>query len=345
MASGADCFSRLEIACEGSYFPYRIHEAFNPSNFRLLEWKYPSAFDYRDLHGTTLILSGTLSFVKIFSDRLRSVQSVVLQVFTPMEGVSVKTARRTLAAVSKFMKDQGLQEEGWIDARAGGCTDATYQVGFRSQFELNPVPTSNSTIERSLVHFLDPKVSPFDATRVTKSLFADLEGLPPVRRPMRGKSVQGALLPQGLLALHDRRELIMAPSVYHPGLRILRRVSVKERLRMHQSPLELDAFIEQAGGNDEEARSWRLVQEISESLTPDMYVSLFRQLWLIEGGGRRIVCVASRFKGIAGGGAAEVASGAKRQRRDGKEGVTCSSEAFKGGASSSGVFNEGRRQV
>jgi hypothetical protein len=290
----------LKLHVRAAYFPGRIHEAFNPSNFRLLEWKYPSAFDYRDLHGTTLVLSGNLSFVKIFSDRLKSVQSVVLQVFTPMEGVSVKAARRTLAEVSEFMKGQGLQEEGWIDARAGGCTDATYQVGFRSQFELNPVPSSNSTIERSLVHFLDPKVSPFDATRVTKSLFVDLEVLPPVRRPMRGKSVQGALLPQGLLALRDHRELVMASSVYHPGFRILRRVSVRERLRMHQSPLELDAFIERARGDKEEARSWGLVKEISESLTPDMYVSLFRQLWLIEGGGathclRRVAVQGNRW--------------------------------------------------
>jgi hypothetical protein len=45
----------LKLHVRAAYFPGRIHEAFNPSNFRLLEWKYPSAFDYRDLHGTTPI--------------------------------------------------------------------------------------------------------------------------------------------------------------------------------------------------------------------------------------------------------------------------------------------------
>ena len=112
-----------------AYFPHRLHGGFNPRNFRLLEWREPSDFDYRDLHGTTLILSGALPFVGSYCDRLTTVQSVVLQVFTPMEGVSAKAAKRALAAVSFFMRSQDLQVKGWADAQAGGCTDAIYQVG------------------------------------------------------------------------------------------------------------------------------------------------------------------------------------------------------------------------
>ena len=101
---------------------------------------------------------------------------------------------------------------------------------------------------------------------------------------MRGASVDNALLPQGLLALRDPRALVLAPSVYHPGSRILRSLSVEERLRMHQSPLELDAFVRGEPIEGAEARSWKLVREISDSLTPDMYVSMFRQLWGFRGG-------------------------------------------------------------
>ena len=146
------------------------------------------------------------------------------------------------------------------------------------------VPSPNTIVERSLQHFLDPQVSPFDAPQVGAGTFEHLEGLPPERRPMEGVSVQGALLPQGLLALKDHRVLVLAPSIHHPGSRILRPLSINERLRMHQSPLELDAFVRGPPTEGADARSWKLVQDISESLTPDMYVSMFRQLWGFNGG-------------------------------------------------------------
>ena len=93
------------------------------------------------------------------------------------------------------------------------------------------------------------------------------------------------MLPQGLLALRDHQFLVLAPSIYHPGSRMMIRLSINEWLRIHQSLLELDAFVRGAftvGGN---TRSWKLVKEILEFLTPDMYVSIFRQLWGFSGGG------------------------------------------------------------
>ena len=98
----------LRLHVRAAYFPHRLHGGFNPSNCRLLEWKEPSDFDFRDLHGTTLIISGALPFVRRYSDRLTTVQSVVLQVFTHMEGVSAKAAKRALAEISMFMKKTGF---------------------------------------------------------------------------------------------------------------------------------------------------------------------------------------------------------------------------------------------
>ena len=113
-----------------AYFPHRLHGGFNTSNFRPLEWKEPRDFDYRDLHGTALIMSGALSFVERHIDRLTTVQAVVLHVALPMEGVSAKAAKRARSEIASFMNHQGLQMREWHDARAGGCTDACYRVGF-----------------------------------------------------------------------------------------------------------------------------------------------------------------------------------------------------------------------
>ena len=179
----------LRLSVRAAYFPHRLHGGFNPSNFRLLEWRKPRDFDYRDLHGTALIISGTLPFVRRYADRLTTVKSTVVHVFTPMEGVSTKAAKRALSQISKFMKEQDLQVESWHDARAGGCTDAFYEVGFRTQFWLEVVPSPNNVVERSLRHFLGPKVSPHEAPEVGAGSFEHLEGLPPKRRAMRGASV------------------------------------------------------------------------------------------------------------------------------------------------------------
>ena len=120
----------LRLHVWAAYFPHRLHGGFNPSNSRLLEWKESSKFGYRDLHGTTLLIPGALSFVRSYGDRLKTVQSVVLQVFTSMEGVSAKAAKRARLQISTCMKEQGLQVEGWVDSRVGGCTDVMYQVIF-----------------------------------------------------------------------------------------------------------------------------------------------------------------------------------------------------------------------
>ena len=140
----------LRMHVRAVYFPRRLHAGFDLRNYRVLEWKDPDDFEYRDLHGTTLILSGALSFVRRNCDRLTTVQSLILQVFTPMEGVSAKEAKRSRAAITAFMRSQDLQVGVWADARAGGCTDALYRVGFRSQFELDAVPTPSNAVERSL---------------------------------------------------------------------------------------------------------------------------------------------------------------------------------------------------
>ena len=101
----------LILHVRAAYFPHRLHGGVNPSNFRLLEWKEPSDFDYRGLHETTLIISGALSVVRSYCDRLKTVQSVVLQVFTPMEGVTAKAAKRARSEISTFLKEQDLQVE------------------------------------------------------------------------------------------------------------------------------------------------------------------------------------------------------------------------------------------
>ena len=134
--------------------------------------------------------------LKRYIDRLKTVQSVVLHVSSRMEGVSAKAAKRARSEVTSFLKLQGLQVQDWHDARAGGCTDACYKVGFRAEFGLDPVPSPDNIVERSLRHFLDPKVSPFDAPQVGPGTFEHLEGLSLERRPMRGASIQDALLPQ-----------------------------------------------------------------------------------------------------------------------------------------------------
>lgn len=100
--------------------------------------------------------------------------------------------------------------------------------------------------------------------------------VPPVENPARGVIWHDRILrPEGLYPSHQPDVEVYCPSYRLRDCWVIRRLTIAEKLRLYQMPLSMDDVLSTC------FPSGRL--PFADSPSPEVYTSLFRQLWGDDG--------------------------------------------------------------
>ena len=88
-----------------------------------------------------------------------------------------------------------------------------------------------------------------------------------------------ALLPQGLFSCQYPQARVYCKSAFHPGSFAKRSLTTEELLRLYQLPLDMDKSIVEI------VVRWKNGVPFEDTPPPEMYASIFRQLWSEDMGG------------------------------------------------------------
>ena len=112
---------------------------------------------------------------------------------------------------------------------------------------LTVVPLEQASVVRDLGHYLSPTAGNYGDPVTPAVVVPSRAEAPPAWRPL---IYEGALLPQGLFDSRHPLKEVWCPTVYHKDAFVCRRLSLGERLRLHQVPEGLDDAIRAAGYMD-----------------------------------------------------------------------------------------------
>jgi hypothetical protein len=159
------------------------------------------------------------------------------------------------------------------DSDNGGATDACHTIGFGADLCSSILPSSSMGLPRTLRHFLEGGATGSfpDSVRVVRS------SVPVVFDPPRKVLWHSdTVLGEGLFPCSRPRSLVLCPSHFIPRHWIRRMLTLPELFRLYQLPLELDTGLRTLSPD-----TWL---PFKDSPPPDLYVSIFRQMWSVEGG-------------------------------------------------------------
>ena len=309
----------LGLHVEGAYFPPKLHRYFNGK----LALRPTSAFDFMNHGDAVVTLAGSTDFLRRVWPRLHCSSSLIVELKVPLRGASLREGKSARQRGCALFGELGLRTVVWKDEQCGGATDARFVLGFGHGIASGAVPSAPLTLSRALRHYLSPtarqrgdKVLPLPENQV-------MDALPPQRRPLLH---DGALLPQGLFSSRSPDSLVICPSVYHGGRRVARRLSLGEKLRLHQLPLRMDAVLLEAFEGGHRGRSSNPLP-FEDSPPPEWYAHIFRWMGELEYGGGfdgKIVPVERQGGRDTGGDGME--TGGKGNNGEGADGPSPASE-------------------
>ena len=273
----------LDLPLRGAYFPPALHDLFKPSNPQLT-WSVPGAFNYirQRRVGGAFLISGSPGFVRQFLGDIRRWDRVVVHVGSRVAGYSARQEKAARNEGVALINELGLDLTSWKDSVLGGVTTGTYCFGFGQWEGRAALPQANPSVERRIGHYLDPMADTRGVETVPLEEALRLEERPSSASPVRATLESGTqcLLPQGLLPLRSPQDLVLCPSAFHPGRRVVRKLTLKEHLRIHQQPVDHDAAL---------LARYEKVGDLpfSGCPPPGMWMDILRQLWSRRGGGLR----------------------------------------------------------
>jgi hypothetical protein len=261
----------LDFTLLGAYFPAKFHCYFKPRR-EITSWLTPSDVQHSYFpEGAGLLVLGSPAFINgilLAAGRLRRVFALVL---LRLCGLTVRGLRKDWAAAKDVLHWHGLTVVLFLDSIIGGAADAHYMFGFSEDLGSNVLPNLVMGLPRTLCHFMDGGTSGFfpPKSRVLRStvpLLAD-----PPRKVLRHLDV---VLGEGLFPSSRPLSEVFFPSHFFPRHWVRHPLSLVEMLRLHQLPLSMDPLLRDLSPANG--------LPFADSPSPDLFVSLFWQLWGAE---------------------------------------------------------------
>ena len=223
--------------------------------------------------GVCLLLSGSVGFLERILVVLAHGQRLIISVDMPRRGVARKTHREDRSKAQTLLLSHGLRSVFFFDSDNGGATDACHVFGFGDNLGSNTLPVSDRGLARTVRHFLDGGTEGrfLDSQRVLKSTIP--ESPSPPRRVLWHNDV---VMSAGLFPCLSPGSRVYCPLHFFPTSWIARPLSTIELLRLYQLPLSFDGFL---GGLDPAGGL-----PFEDSPAPDLFTSIFCQLWGVIGG-------------------------------------------------------------
>ena len=259
----------LDLPIVAAFFPARFHRYFKPRN-DFMTWNATSLFTAALIPtGVCLLLSGSVGFLERTLAVLVHGQQVIISVDMPRRGV-----REDRAKAQTLLLSHGLRSVFFLDSDNGGATDACHVFGFGDDLGSSILPVSDRGLARTVRHFLDGGTEGrfLASQRVLKSTIP--ESLSPPRRVLWHDDV---VMSVGLFPYLSPGSRVYCPSHFFPTSWIAHPLSTIELLRLYQLPLSFDGFL---GGLDPAEGL-----PFEDAPAPDLFTSIFRQLWGVIGGG------------------------------------------------------------
>ncbi len=258
----------LDSPLLGAYFPAKLHWYFKPRQ-EITSWFTPSDVQHSSFpEVAALLVSGPPAFIDGVLSRSGRQLRVVVSALLKLHGSAVRGLRKDRAAAKDVMRCHGLTVISFLDAEIGGATDACFVIKFGADLGSSTLPRPVAGLPRTLRHFVNggtPGSFPPDS-RVLQSSLPLLDN-PPCKVLWHMDAVCG----EGLFPRSRPLSLVYCPSHFFPWHWIRRPLALSELLWLHQLPLALDLLF------------WDLtpsgILPFKDSPPPDLFVSIFRQLW------------------------------------------------------------------
>ena len=197
-------------------------------------------------------------------------ERIIVSVEFPRRGASrpaIQRAREGQALLDSF----GFRSMVVADSAVGGVTDGRHLLGFGHNLGSSVTPTIELGLPFVLRHFLDGGIEG-DFRSVLKA------GLPLLVAPSWTVLLHnGIARAEGLLPCRTPDIMVYAPSYKLRERWVTRRLTTLEQLRLRQILLSMDPLLSglSSGGTF----------PFEDSLSPEVFTSLFRQLWGTAVGG------------------------------------------------------------
>ena len=257
----------------GAYFPPRFHRYFKPTGC-VTSWSTPSELNSSSLAaGVGLLVSGSKRFINGIMGTVGSTHRIIASVETSLRGATLRGLRKSRASAKELLARLGMQPVSLLDSDYGRATDACHVIGFGRDLASDGVPTVSKSLPLTLRHFLDGGAKGvFLRTSRVPRLTVPVIDDPPRSVLWHLDTVRG----EGLFPCTRPRSLVYCPSHFFPGQWLRRLLTLQELLRLYRLPLSLDPLLRDL---DPERGL-----PFEDAPAPDVFVSIFRQLWGVGGG-------------------------------------------------------------
>ena len=263
----------LGLPLVGAYFPPRFHRYFKPKG-GVTSWFTPSELTSTRLPaGVGLLVSGSARFVDGIMGTVGPTRRIIALVEISLRGATLRVLRKSRASAKKLLTRHGMQPVSFLDSENGGATGACHVLGFGRDLGSDGLPPALTGLPLTLRHFLDggAKGAFPQTSRVPRSSVSVVDD-PPRSVLWHLDTVRG----EGLFPCTRPRSLVYCPSHFFPGQWIRRSLTLPELLRLYRLPLTLDPLLRDL---DPERGL-----PFEDAPAPDVFVSIFRQLWGVCGG-------------------------------------------------------------
>ncbi len=198
-------------------------------------------------------------------DILKTRRRVIVLVEIGRRGASRPMIQRAAQEGQALLASFQLHSLIISDSAVGGVTDGPHLLGFRDDLGSSVTPMIELGLPLVLSHFLDGGVTgPFPTVLKTS--------LPPLDTPACTVLMHnGIVQAEGLLPCLAPDTLVYAPSYKLCEQWATRQLTVLEQLRLCQLPLSMDPLM----SGLRPSRTF----PFEDSLSPEVFTSVFRQLW------------------------------------------------------------------
>ena len=262
----------LNLPLVAAYFPVSLHKYFNLPKNGVTEWH--CCRDFRALYQDSTIiymLSGPSDFLRQMLDILghrkggTSRLRVIVSLEFPRRGASRPMITRAAKEGQSLFDSFDLRSLIVSDAGVGGATDGRHLLGFGQDLGSNVTPVVEPGLCLVLRHFLDGGVE-------GSFPVVPHATLPLLDTPARAVLLHdGIVRPEGLFPCRSPDIMVYAPSYKLRRRWVIRRLTVSEHLRLRQLPLSMDPLLS--------GLSARNTLPFEDALSPEVFTSVFRQLW------------------------------------------------------------------
>jgi hypothetical protein len=257
-----------------AYFPARFQGCFKGSKDCVINWTSILSFHgpSQGHHDSIFVVSGNSSFLQRILPTFRTSGRLIVTVDFERGAASRPALKRATADGHAVLLEHGLRPLVISDAATGGATDAQFVIGLGSDLSSLSMPVVEIGLQRTIRHIIDGGVEGRFPSVLREAI--PLASDNPPRAVLWHNEILRA---EGLYPCRIPNAKVYCPSYRMPKRWVIRQLTIREKLRLFQLPLSMD---ESLGGSNSVGQL-----PFADSPSPEIYTSLFRQLWGVSGGG------------------------------------------------------------